>query len=90
MEQAGDIGDARPPLNPGVPSPLHKIGLVRLGMPLIDVANVEDLAGACAELSRYSFLLTIAPPRVHGLTGIAVRGPSLGQLWARRDDGPAF
>jgi hypothetical protein len=26
----------------------------------------------CAELSRYSFLLTIAPPRIHGLTGVPV------------------
>jgi kynurenine formamidase len=69
---AGDIGDARPPLNPGTPSPLHKIALVRLGMPLIDVANVEDLARVCAHLSRYSFLLTIAPPRIHNLTGVFV------------------
>jgi kynurenine formamidase len=69
---AGDIGDARPALDPGAPAPLHKIGLVRLGMPLIDAANVEDLATACAELSRYSFLLTIAPPRIHGLTGVPV------------------
>ena len=69
---AGDIGDARPALDPGAPAPLHKIGLVRLGMPLIDAANVEDLATACAELSRYSFLLAVAPPRIHGLTGVPV------------------
>jgi kynurenine formamidase len=69
---AGDIGDPAPPLNPGAPSPLHKIGLVRLGMPLIDVANVGDLAAVCAELSRYSFLLSIARQRIHGLTGIPV------------------
>jgi kynurenine formamidase len=68
----GDIGDARPALNPGSPAPLHKIALVRLGMPLIDAANVEDLAAVCAELSRYSFLLAIAPPRIHGLTGVPV------------------
>ena len=69
---AGDIGDARPPLHPGAPSPLHKVALVMMGMPLIDAANVDDLAAACAELSRYSFLLTVAPPRIHGLTGIPV------------------
>jgi kynurenine formamidase len=68
----GDIGDARPPINPGAPSPLHKIALVRLGMPLIDVANVEDLSTVCTELSRYSFLLSIAPPAIHGLTGVPV------------------
>jgi len=69
---AGDIGDARPPLNPGTPSPLHKIALVRLGMPLIDAAYVEDLAATCAQLSRYSFLLAVAPPRILGMTGIPV------------------
>lgn len=69
---AGDIGDARPALNPGTPSPLHKIALVLLGMPLIDVAYLDDLAAVCAELSRHSFLLSIAPPRIHGLTGVPV------------------
>ena len=68
----GDIEDARPPLNPGAPAPLHKIALVRLGMPLIDAANVEELAAVCAELSRYSFLLALAPPRILGMTGIPV------------------
>lgn len=69
---AGDIGDARPALDPGSPSPLHKIALVLLGMPLIDAAYVEELAAVCAQLSRYSFLLTVAPPRILGLTGIPV------------------
>ena len=68
----GDIGDARPALNPAAPSPLHKVALERLGMPLIDAANVEELAVACAQHSRYSFLLAVAPPRILGLTGIPV------------------
>jgi kynurenine formamidase len=68
----GDIEDARPPLNPGTPAPMHKIALVRLGMPLIDAANVEELAAVCTQLSRYSFLLAIAPPRILGMTGIPV------------------
>jgi kynurenine formamidase len=69
---AGDIGSVLPPLNPGEPAPLHKVALVRMGMPLIDAASVDDLAAVCAGLARYSFLLTIAPPRIHGLTGIPV------------------
>jgi hypothetical protein len=70
----GDIGAAGPPHHPGAPSPLD---MVRLGIPLLDVANVEGLAAVCAELARYSFLVTIAPPRIHGLTGIPVtRSPS--------------
>lgn len=43
-----------------------------LGMPLIDAANVDELAAVCADVLRYSFLLTIAPPRIHGLTGVPV------------------
>ena len=65
-------GDAFPPMDPQVPMPLHMIGLTRLGMPLIDGAVVEELAAVCAELGRYAFLLTIAPPRLRGATGVPV------------------
>lgn len=69
---AGDIGDAFPPMDAQVPMPLHMIGLTRLGMPLVDGAEVEELAALCAELDRYAFLLTIAPPRLRGATGVPV------------------
>ena len=69
---AGDIGDALLPLNPAVPFPLHSVAITRMGMPLIDAANVDDLAAVCAETGRYSFLLTVAPPRVNGATGLPV------------------
>ncbi|HEX3781271.1 MAG TPA: cyclase family protein [Pseudonocardiaceae bacterium] len=69
---AGDIGDAVPPLDAGMRAPLHLVGLHRLGLPLVDSAKVDDLAAVCAQLSRYSFLFTAAPPRIHGMTGIAV------------------
>lgn len=69
---AGDIGDAHPAVDPRVVMPLHFIGLARLGMPLIDAAEVEELAGVCADLHRYAFLLVIAPPRLRGGTGVPV------------------
>jgi kynurenine formamidase len=69
---ASDRGDAHPSLDPGGPSPLHGVGLGRMAMPLIDAAAPDDLAALCAELHRYSFLLTVAPARIHGLTGISV------------------
>ena len=69
---AGDIGDAVPPLNSAVPAPLHLVGLHRMGLVLVDSAKVDDLAAVCAQLSRYSFLLTLAPPRIHGMTGVPV------------------
>jgi kynurenine formamidase len=69
---AGDIGDAHPPVDPEVAMPLHFVGLARLGMPLIDGAEVEELAAVCTELGRFAFLLTIAPPRLRGATGVPV------------------
>ncbi|MGW3239035.1 MULTISPECIES: cyclase family protein [Streptomyces] len=69
---AADRGDAHPPLEPGEPSPLHGVALGRMAMPLIDAAELDDLAALCVELRRYSFLLTVAPPRIHGLTGVPV------------------
>ncbi|GIF61967.1 cyclase [Asanoa ishikariensis] len=69
---AGDRGDAFPPLGSDGPSPLHAVGLGRMAMPLIDAVHLDDLAALCAELERYTFLLTIAPPRIHGLTGVPV------------------
>ena len=69
---AGDIGDAHPPVDPDVSLPLHLVGLARLGMPLIDGAEVEELAAVCAELGRRSFLLSAAPPRLRGGTGVPV------------------
>lgn len=69
---AGDVGDAFPPMDPPVPMPLHMVGLTRLGMPLVDSAEVDGLAGVCAELGRSAFLLTVAPPRLRGATGVPV------------------
>ncbi|MGC9382613.1 cyclase family protein [Streptomyces sp. MH13] len=69
---APDRGDAHPPLNPDEPSPLHEVALGRMAMPLIDVPRLDDLARMCRRLHRYSFLLTVAPPRIHGLTGVPV------------------
>ncbi|GHC78216.1 cyclase [Streptomyces flavofungini] len=69
---AGDIGDAHPALDPACPAPLHGVALPLLGLPLIDAVNVDELAAVCAESGRHSFLLTVAPPHIHGLTGVPV------------------
>ena len=70
---AGDIGD-RPPfqLPPDMPLALHQVALTRLGMPLIDCVEVADLAQACQELGRNSFLFIVAPMAIEGLTGVPV------------------
>ncbi|MSQ26468.1 MAG: cyclase family protein [Dehalococcoidia bacterium] len=62
-----DSGDAR-----GyklVFSPIHQIGIVALGLWLIDYVNLEELAQACAERQRWEFLFTMNPLRIHNGTG---------------------
>jgi kynurenine formamidase len=69
---AGDIGDAQPPIDPRLPGPLHRVGLARLGMPLIDVADPAGLAAACADEGRATFLFTAAPPALRRASGVPV------------------
>ncbi|MEC3975749.1 cyclase family protein [Amycolatopsis sp. H20-H5] len=69
---AGDIGDSHPILDPENPTPLHRIGLVHLGLVLCDAADPTALAEVCAELGRYTFMIVFAPMRVDGLTGLPV------------------
>ncbi len=56
----------------GVGGPVHQIAIPYMGMPLLDNANFEDLASACAELGRWEFQLVIAPLIVVGGTGSPV------------------
>lgn len=69
---AGDVSDSFPPRDAQVPMPLHQVGLARLGMPLVDGAAVDELAAVCTELGRSAFLLTVAPLRLQGATGVPV------------------
>ncbi|WP_405055709.1 cyclase family protein [Kribbella sp. NBC_01505] len=69
---AGDLADKYPPEQPGRPSAMHGVALPRLGMPLVDGIDADELAALCAELDRYTFLFVAAPPRIHGLTGVPV------------------
>jgi hypothetical protein len=40
-----------------------------MGLCLVDNCDLEELAETCSRLSRYEFLLTIAPLRLMGGTG---------------------
>jgi kynurenine formamidase len=52
-----------------VPLPIHQVGIVALGLWLIDNANLEDLAEACERNGRWEFLLACGPLRIHNGTG---------------------
>jgi kynurenine formamidase len=69
---AGDVGDARPPIEGHRPGALHLLALGRLGIPLIDGADCSALAGMCARQGRYTFLFVAAVPRISGVTGLPV------------------
>ena len=52
--------------------PIHAVGVVAMGLWLIDNCNLEDLAAACESRGRWEFQLTLAPLRFVGATGSPV------------------
>jgi kynurenine formamidase len=57
---------------PRLGNALHIVALVAMGLWLIDNANLEDLARACAARRRWVFMLTLAPLRLQAATGSPV------------------
>lgn len=49
--------------------PIHVIGLVAMGLWLIDNCALDGLADTCRELGRYEFQFSIAPLQLMGCTG---------------------
>jgi kynurenine formamidase len=67
------ISDPMPGLGiPGWIFPVHQIGIVGLGLPLIDNLHLGRLAERCAATGRYEFLFTLGALRVVGGTGCPV------------------
>lgn len=55
------VNDVVPSRIPEVRFPIHEVGLVSLGMHLLDNLDLENLASACALYDRYEFLFLLAP-----------------------------
>lgn len=51
------------------PSPLHKLTLVAMGMPILDNLNLDELAATAKEEGRWDFLIMIQPLRFSKATG---------------------
>lgn len=66
------VNDARPSGFEGVRSPLHAVGIVSMGLWLIDNCDLEQLSSACSERAKWDFLLNVAPLRLAGATGSPV------------------
>ena len=70
---AGDASqDMDPAGYPNLGLPVHRVGIVAMGLWLIDAANCEELAQVCQRLGRYEFMFVVAPLRFHNATGSPV------------------
>ena len=53
-------------------APVHMVVIPYMGLTLLDHAELNPLAAACAAEGRWSFFVTVAPWRPKGATGSAV------------------
>jgi kynurenine formamidase len=63
------------PATPGLDrwtEPVHMVGIAYMGLTLLDQAELDALAAACAGERRWEFFLTAAPWRLKGGTGSVV------------------
>jgi Putative cyclase len=68
----GDCTERLPPEPSSIPLPLHQIGIVAMGLCLIDGALTSRLVATCAQLARYEFLFCCTVPELPGATGFPV------------------
>lgn len=66
------VEDVQPSGIDGVPRPIHQLAIVALGLPLIDVMDLEAVAEECARRKQWEFMVTVAPPPVAGGTGFPI------------------
>jgi kynurenine formamidase len=57
---------------PDWPFPVHQIGIVAMGLHLIDNVRLAPLSQRCAELDKWEFLFAMAPLRIPKGTGCPV------------------
>ncbi len=55
------VSDVYPSRIEGEPMPIHRIAIVTLGLHLLDNLDLDDLAEACSDERRWSFMLAVAP-----------------------------
>jgi kynurenine formamidase len=61
------------PVRPGVmPMPVHTVGIVAMGLWIMDNLDLDAVADACALRGRWTFLLSVAPLRIRRATGSPV------------------
>ena len=69
----GDVAqDIVPSGYPRVAMPVHQVAITAMGVWIVDNANLEELAEACAQRNRWEFLITVNPLPLEGVTGSPV------------------
>ena len=67
------LADASQDVDPSgyskVSLPVHRVGIVAMGLWLIDAANCEEVVKVCQRLGRWEFMFVVAPLRFHNATG---------------------
>tara|TARA_B100001027_G_scaffold75681_1_gene51648 strand:- start:8901 stop:9884 length:984 start_codon:yes stop_codon:yes gene_type:complete len=69
--------DAQPSGIPEEGSPIHKLTLVSMGMPLLDNLNLEEISKEAKRQNRWEFFISIQPLRFRGGTGSPVNAIAL-------------
>jgi kynurenine formamidase len=64
--------DVTPTGYPRFTNPVHQIGIVALGLWILDNAWLDDLAQACLARQRWEFLIAVLPLRLSNTTGSPV------------------
>ena len=64
--------DAMPSVYHRLDGPIHSVGIVSMGLWLLDNAYLDDLAAAAAEASQWEFLFTLGPLKLKRGTGSPV------------------
>lgn len=69
---SGDCTERMPYPSVALPFPVHQIGIVAMGLCLLDAPLLDELFEACEHQDRWTFALTFAPPELVGATGFPV------------------
>lgn len=74
---ADGTNDAQPSKIPEESSPVHKLALVAMGMPLLDNLNLEEIAKEAQRQNKWEFMVSVQPLRFKGGTGSPVNAVAL-------------
>jgi kynurenine formamidase len=69
--------DAQPSGIPEEGSPVHKLTIVSMGMPLLDNLNLEEISKEAKKQNKWEFFISVQPLRFKGGTGSPVNAIAL-------------